>query len=261
MDSPTVFISGAAAGIGRATALAFARRGYRVGAYDIDATGLATLRDEITGRGGDVVVGSLDVTDAAEWARQLEAFTAPSRRLDILVNNAGVLSSGRFEEIPLEVQRRMIDINFYGTLAGLHAAFDYLRNTPGAQVVNLCSASAIYGQPELAVYSATKFGVRGITEALELEWSRYGIRVMAMWPLFVATAMVDGMETGSTKSLGVHLTPNDVAEAIYSATHPGRSWPPRVHYPVGRQTKVLAALSQVSPNWVQRLMNKTVSRS
>jgi NAD(P)-dependent dehydrogenase (short-subunit alcohol dehydrogenase family) len=261
MDSPTVFISGAAAGIGRATALAFARRGYRVGAYDIDATGLATLRDEITGRGGDVVVGSLDVTDAAEWARQLEAFTAPSRRLDILVNNAGVLSSGRFEEIPLEVQRRMIDINFYGTLAGLHAAFDYLRNTPGAQVVNLCSASAIYGQPELAVYSATKFGVRGITEALELEWSRYGIRVMAMWPLFVATAMVDGMETGSTKSLGVHLTPNDVAEAIYSATHPDRTWLPRVHYPVGRQTKVLAALSQVSPNWVQRLMNKTVSRS
>ena len=261
MDSPTVFISGAAAGIGRATALAFARRGYRVGAYDIDAAGLATLRDEITGRGGDVVVGSLDVTDAGEWARQLEAFTAPARRLDILVNNAGVLSSGRFEEIPLEVQRRMIDINFYGTLAGLHAAFDYLRNTPGAQVVNLCSASAIYGQPELAVYSATKFGVRGITEALELEWSRYGIRVMAMWPLFVATAMVDGMETGSTKSLGVHLTPNDVAEAIYSATHPGRSWPPRVHYPVGRQTKVLAALSQVSPNWVQRLMNKTVSRS
>ena len=261
MDSPTVFISGAAAGIGRATALAFARRGYRVGAYDIDAAGLATLRDEITGRGGDVVVGSLDVTDADEWARQLEAFTAPARRLDILVNNAGVLSSGRFEEIPLEVQRRMIDINFYGTLAGLHAAFDYLRNTPGAQVVNLCSASAIYGQPELAVYSATKFGVRGITEALELEWSRYGIRVMAMWPLFVATAMVDGMATGSTKSLGVHLTPNDVAEAIYSATHPGRSWPPRVHYPVGRQTKVLAALSQVSPNWVQRLMNKTVSRS
>lgn len=261
MEAPTVFISGAAAGIGRATALAFARRGYRVGAYDIDSTGLATLRDEITGQGGDAVIGTLDVTDADEWARQLEAFTGSSRRLDILVNNAGVLSSGRFEEIPLEVQRRMIDINFYGTLAGLHTAFGYLRNTPGAQVVNLCSASAIYGQPELATYSATKFGVRGITEALELEWRRYGIRVMAMWPLFVATAMVDGVETGSTKSLGVHLKPNDVAEAIYAATHPDRTWPTRVHYPVGRQTKVLAALSQVSPNWLQRLLNKVVSRS
>jgi len=261
MDSPTIFISGAAAGIGRATALAFARRGYRVGAYDIDSAGLETLRDEITGLGADVTVGALDVTDAAEWARQLEAFTGTSRRLDILVNNAGILSSGRFEEIPLDVQRRMIDINFYGTMAGLHTAFEYLRNTRGAQVVNLCSASAIYGQPELAVYSATKFGVRGLTEALELEWRQYGIRVMAMWPLFVATAMVDGLQTGSTKTLGVHLTADDVAEAIYSATHPDRRWLPRVHYPVGRQTKVLAALSQVSPNWVQRLLNKTVSHT
>jgi len=261
MDKPTVFISGAAAGIGRATALAFARRGYRVGAYDIDSAGLETLREAITSLGGDVTVGALEVTDAAAWARQLEAFTGTSRRLDILVNNAGVLSSGRFEEIPLDNQRRMIDINVYGTMAGLHTAFGYLRNTPGAQVVNLCSASAMYGQPELAIYSATKFAVRGLTEALELEWRKHGIRVMAMWPLFVATAMVDGLETGSTKTLGVHLTADDVAEAIYSATHPDRTWLPRVHYPVGRQTKVLAALSQVSPNWVQRLLNKTVSHT
>ena len=261
MDSPTIFITGAAAGIGRSTALAFARHGYRVGAYDIDSAGLETLHDQITSIGGDATIGALDVTDAAQWARQLETFTGTAGRLDILVNNAGVLSSGRFEEIPLADQRRMIDINVYGTMAGLHTAFGYLQNTPGAQVVNLCSASAMYGQPELAVYSATKFGVRALTEALELEWRRYGIRVIAMWPLFVATAMVDGLETGSTKSLGVHLTADDVAEAIFSATHPERTWPPRVHYPVGRQTKVLAALSQVSPNWVQRLLNKTVSRS
>ena len=257
----TEFISGAAAGIGRATALEFARRGYRVGAYDVDLGGLATLRDEITSRGGEVAIGQLDVTEASDWAEQLAAFTGSSRRLDILVNNAGVLSSGRFEDIPLAEQRRMVDINFYGAMAGLHTAFPYLRDTAGAQAVNLCSASAIYGQPELAIYSATKFGVRGLTEALELEWRRYGIRVIAMWPLFVQTAMVDGVETGSTKSLGVHLTPDDVAAAIYSATHPGREWLPKVHYPVGRQTKLFAGLAQVSPNWVQRLMNKTVSRS
>ena len=110
-----------------------------------------------------------------------------------------MLSSGRFEEIPLETQRRIVDVNVYGAMAGLHTAFPYLRDTPRAQVVNLCSASAIYGQPELATYSATKFAVRGLTEALELEWRRYGIRVIAMWPLFVQTAMVDGMETDSTK--------------------------------------------------------------
>lgn len=260
MDTPTVFISGAAAGIGRATALLFARRGYRVGAYDVDLAGLASLRDEITGAGGEVSIGQLDVTEAADWAQQLEAFTGASRRLDILINNAGVLSSGRFEEIGLATQRRIVDVNVYGVMAGLHTAFPYLRGTRGSQVVNLCSASAIYGQPELATYSATKFAVRGLTEALELEWRRYGIRVIAMWPLFVQTAMVDGVETGSTRSLGVHLSAEDVAESIFAATR-SRSRLARVHYPVGRQTKVLASLSQVSPNWVQRLMNKAVTRS
>ena len=260
MDTPTIFISGAAAGIGRATALLFARRGYRVGAYDVDLAGLASLREEITGAGGEVSIGQLDVTEAADWAQQLEAFTGASRRLDVLINNAGVLSSGRFEEIALQTQRRIVDVNVYGVMAGLHTAFPYLRGTRGSQVVNLCSASAIYGQPELATYSATKFAVRGLTEALELEWRRYGIRVIAMWPLFVATAMVDGVETGSTRSLGVHLSAEDVAESIFAATR-SRSRLARVHYPVGRQTKVLASLSQVSPNWVQRLMNKAVTRS
>lgn len=258
-SSPTVFISGAAAGIGRATAVAFARRGYRVGAYDIDLAGLASLREEIIARGGEVAIGGLDVTDAADWAQQLEAFTGPSRRLDILVNNAGILASGRFEEIPLETQRKIVEVNVCGAMAGLHNAFPYLRDTRGAQVVNLCSASAIYGQPELATYSATKFAVRGLTEALELEWRRHGIRVIAMWPLFVATAMVDGMETHSSKRMGIHLTAEDVAEEIYDATHPTRRFLPKVHYPVGRQTKVVAGVSQVLPHWAARFLNKTVT--
>ena len=256
---PAVFITGAAAGIGRATALLFARRGYRVGGYDVDLGGLASLRDEITGRGGDVAIGQLDVTSAQDWSEQLRTFTGGAGRLDILVNNAGILSSGRFEEIPLERQRAIVDVNVGGTMAGLHTAFPYLRDTRGAQVVNLCSASAIYGQPELATYSATKFALRGLTEALELEWRRYGIRVIAMWPLFVATPMVDGMETHSTKRMGIHLTAEDVAAEIYAATHPSRNFLPKVHYPVGRQTKLVAGVSQVLPNWAARLVNKAAT--
>ncbi len=260
-SSPTVFISGAAAGIGRATAVLFAQRGYRVGAYDVDLAGLASLRDEISIRGGDIAIGQLDVSSAEDWALQLEAFTGPSRRLDVLVNNAGVLSHGRFEEIGLQTQRRIVDVNVYGTMAGLHTAFPYLRDTRGAQVVNLCSASAIYGQPEMATYSASKFAVRGLTEALELEWRRYGIRVIAMWPLFVQTPMVDGVQTNATRRLGVHLSAEDVAKSIYAATHSTPSRLPKVHYPVGRQTKVLAGLAQVSPNWASRLLNKAVTKT
>lgn len=260
-DNPTIFITGAAGGIGRATAVLFARRGYRVGAYDVDMAGLASLREEVTSRGGEISTGQLDVTDPDAWAQQLEAFTGSSRRLDILVNNAGVLEHGRFEQIPLAAQRRIIEINVNGTLNGLHTAFPYLRDTKKAQVVNLCSASALYGQPELATYSTSKFAVRGLTEALELEWRRYGIRVIAMWPLFVATAMIDGRETASTKMMGVHLSSEDVAQALFEATHPSRSWLTKVHYPVGRQAKVIAALTQVSPNWAARLLSKTVTRS
>ena len=261
MTSPTVFITGASAGIGRATARLFAARGYRVGAYDIDSAGLTTLAAEVTGSGGDIATGDLDVTDAEAWAARLAEFAGPSRRLDILINNAGILSAGRFEDIPLATQRRIVEVNVNGVLTGMHTAFPYLRDTAGAQVVNLCSASAMYGQPELATYSATKFAVRGLTEALELEWRRHGIRVIDMWPLFVATGMDDGVETASTASLGVHPGADEGAAEIYAATRPGRHLLPRVHHPVGRQATVLAAMVQVTPNWVQRLMNKTVTHT
>ena len=131
---PTVFITGAAAGIGRATAALFARNGYRVGAYDVDLAGLATLREEVTARGGEMVIGELDVTDARAWADRFAEFTGESGRLDILVNNAGILASGPFEEIPLETQRRIVEVNVCGTMAGLHTAFEYLRGTPRSQV-------------------------------------------------------------------------------------------------------------------------------
>ncbi|MDV2474302.1 SDR family oxidoreductase [Rhodococcus zopfii] len=250
MPVTSVFVTGAAAGIGRATALLFARRGYRVGAFDVDAEGLDILAAEQPG----IVTEILDVTDPQQWARALEKF-CPDGRLDILVNNAGILASGPFADTPLERHRRIVDVNVTGTVNGCHAAFEYLRRTPGSHVVNLCSASAIYGQPELATYSATKFAVRGLTEALEIEWAEHDIRVLAIWPMFVDTAMTTGMDTGATRSLGIRLTADDVAHALYEATRPGQPrW--KVHRPVGWQAKLFAATAQVSPAVLNRLMNR-----
>ncbi|MCW2515495.1 MAG: short-chain alcohol dehydrogenase [Mycobacterium sp.] len=259
----SVFITGAAAGIGRATALNFARNGYVVGAYDIDEVGLKTLADEIEDLGATAVTGHLDVTDSDEMAQRVGEFVkAAGDRLDVMINNAGILIAGRFEDIAVKAHHKEIDINAKGVVNGLHAAFPYLRKTPGAVVVNLASASAIYGQAELANYSATKFFVRAVTEALDIEWNRYGIRVIAMWPLYVQTAMTHDVKTGTTESLGIRLTAQDIADDIIKAVDP--SWPRRlihqVHFPVGRQAKTMAAGARFSPAWLTRWTNKRLSQ-
>ena len=261
----SVFITGAAAGIGRATALTFARNGFLVGGFDIDEVGLKTLADEIDQRGvGRAIVGHLDVTDPDEMAQRVGDFAeAAGGRLDVMINNAGILRAGRFEEMDLGGHFKEIDINTKGVVNGLYAAFPYLQSTRNSVVVNLASASAIYGQAELANYSATKFFIRGITEALDIEWSRYGIRVIAMWPLFVNTAMTDDLKTGTTESLGIRLTAQDIADAIVAATEPSklRRAIHQVHFPVGSQTKAMVAGSRFSPGWLTRLVNKRLAHS
>jgi NADP-dependent 3-hydroxy acid dehydrogenase YdfG len=263
-SNKAVFITGAAAGIGRATALTFARDGYTVGGYDIDEVGLKSLADEIERLGATAIVGRLDVTDADEMTRRVGEFAhAAGDRLDVMINNAGILLAGRFEDIDVARHHKEIDINTKGVVNGLHAAFPYLRTTPNSVVVNLASASAIYGQAELANYSATKFFVRGITEALDVEWKRHGIRVIAMWPLYVQTAMTEHIKTGTTESLGIRLTAQNVADAIAKAVEP--SWLRRtvhqVHFPVGSQTKAMAVGSRFSPAWLTRVINKRLAHS
>ena len=260
----SVFITGAAAGIGRATALSFAKNGYVVGAYDLDEVGLKTLSTEIEDLGATAVTGHLDVTDAEEMAQRVGEFaSAAGNRLDVMINNAGILIAGRFEEIAVTAHHKEIDVNTKGVVNGLHAAFPFLRATPGSVVVNMASASAIYGQAELANYSATKFFVRAMTEALDLEWKRYGIRVIAMWPLYVQTAMTADVRTGTTDSLGIRLTAQDIADDIVAAVNPSlaRRLIHQVHFPVGSQAKTLAVGARFSPAWLTRLVNKRLAHS
>jgi NAD(P)-dependent dehydrogenase (short-subunit alcohol dehydrogenase family) len=257
--APAAFITGAAAGIGRATALRFAAAGYLVGCTDIDESGLASLAAEIEAAGGAAWTAVLDVSDPAGWTSRLAEFAVVSGdRLDVLVNNAGILRIGRFADVDLDVHLRTVRVNVDGVVNGCHAAYPLLRATPGAHVVNLCSASAIYGQPELATYSATKFAVRGLTEALELEWAADDITVTALWPLFVDTAMLDQRHAASTESLGVRLGAQDVADAVFDAVRPRRVR--RVHRAVGRQAQLMRAAAAVTPGWLLRLSNKRIAK-
>lgn len=256
MHPRSIFITGAAAGIGAATARRFAARGWIVGLFDVDLVGVDRLATELGGH--NTVAGRLDVTDAAQWQDALATFVQRAGRLDVLLNNAGILASGPFETVPLARQQAIVDVNVKGVLNGCHAAFPYLRDTPGACVINMSSASAIYGQPSLAVYSATKFAVRGLTEALDLEWQAHGIRVLDVMPLFVQTAMVQDMDAKAIGKLGVNLGPEDVAATIYdAAVHVPLL--PRVHRVVGRQAKLFYKTAGLAPDWLARLINRYVA--
>ncbi|SFF46894.1 NADP-dependent 3-hydroxy acid dehydrogenase YdfG [Fontimonas thermophila] len=256
MTRPAIFITGAAAGIGRATARLFAARGWCVGLYDIDSGGVERLRAEL---GDAAVSGYLDVRDAAALTQALERFTAFSGgRLDVMFNNAGILAVGHFEDIALARHHALVDVNLKGVINGCLAALPHLRRTPGSRVINMSSASAIYGSPAYASYSATKFAVKGLTEALDIEWARHGVRVMDVLPLFVNTAMVTDIEQPpSVGKLGVHLQAEDIAAVIWRAAHwNGRR---RVHWYPGAQTRLLALVNKLAPAWLNRYTVKQVS--
>jgi NAD(P)-dependent dehydrogenase (short-subunit alcohol dehydrogenase family) len=246
----SIVITGAGRGIGRATAEMFLARGWRVGLYDVDAAAVA----EVAGGRPDAVHGELDVRDADRWRAVLDDFCGDSG-LDVLVNNAGVLASGPFSSMDDGTHRRMVDINVTGVVHGAAAAHPHLRHSRGL-LLNLCSASALYGQPTLATYGATKAAVKSLTEALDIEWRRDGVRVRSLLPLFVNTEMVtrDGRDAASVGKLGVRLTPEDVASSVWRVVHEGRRPLASPHRAVGRQAQVLATVSGFSPDWAQRIV-------
>ena len=257
--APSIFITGAAAGIGRATAELFAARGWFVGLYDLNEAGVQELARQW---GADrAIAGRLDVTDAVQFEQALARFfEAAGRRLDLLFNNAGIAFCNDFEQIPLARHHAEVDVNLKGVLNGCYLALPFLKQTPGARVVSMCSASAFYGAPSFASYSATKFAVRGLSEALNIEWRRHGIRVMDLMPLFVDTPMVAGMERKpkSMEVLGLRLSAGDIARTVWRAAH-WPSWWPKVHFFPGFQSGFGYILCKLSPGWLNGLTTRLMT--
>lgn len=261
----TVVITGAARGIGRACALAFRERGWFVVAVDVDDAGLATLAPLLgaNGNGGVGAVAHTDVTDYAAVSAAVEVAVARGG-LDAFVNNAGVLSFGAFVDVDSAVDiaraQRMVSINVAGVVNGARAALPALRKT-GGTLVSLSSAAAIYGTPDLAVYSATKAFVSSLTEGLAIEESRRPdgdrARVVDVLPGFVDTDMVRVEQKGSrlVERLGVKLKPEDVARAIVDAV----VTPGPVHHILNLQTRLQQALVGMFPG-AGALLVKLVER-
>jgi NAD(P)-dependent dehydrogenase (short-subunit alcohol dehydrogenase family) len=236
MTSPrSIFITGAGRGIGAETARLFLAKGWRVGASDVNVDALATLgREPGCER---LSTHPADVRDFAAIESSLRDFTqSTGGRLDAVFANAGVLFMGPDESITRSQKDLLVDVNVRGVMHTIDAAFPYLARTPGARVVAMSSTSAEYGSPQHAVYGATKFFVRGLTEALDIEYRAHGIRVAGIYVPYVQTGMVFDapVKPVSIERLGVRIPPRRVAETVWRAVH-GR----RVHWRVGLDAKLI----------------------
>ncbi len=248
-----IFVTGGASGIGRAVAVHFAKRGWFVGLADIDRKGMAETAKLLPA--GQSAQYELDVRDGAQWQAALAAFWKDAgERLDVMFNNAGVGRGGPFTDVTPADHDLMLDVNLKGVIRGAEAAHPYLAKTPGSCLLNTCSAAGLYGAGGLAVYAATKFGVRGLTEALDIEWAPQGIKVRSLMPSFIDTPILDSISAGSNRppretlvEAGFEISPVElVAQAAWDAVE-GK----KVHTLVGKTARQLAMIARFMPSMIR----------
>ena len=267
----SVFITGAGSGMGREGAKLFHAKGWRVGAVDRNDEGLKTLQEEL---GDDRLwIRVVDVTDKAALDGALADFCAGNTGggLDMMWNNAGIGESGWFEDVPYEATMRLVDVNYKAVLTGAYGALPYLKKTPGSLMFSTSSSSATYGMPRLAVYSSTKHAIKGLTEALSVEWHRHGVRVADVLPGLIDTAILttttnhsddggtpmsaDELRATAPKKGMFRLMPAaSVAEAEWQAYH----HPTRLHWYVPKSIRVIDLLKGLSPEFVRGRILKSL---
>ena len=236
-----IFITGGGSGIGRAVAQRFAREGWFVGLADVNEAGLAETAALLPEGASSQHI--MDVRDRKAWDKALTDFAVKGGgRLDVLFNNAGIGTGGPLSVMTEADIERVLDINLKGVFWGAQAGFPYLKNTPGSALVSTSSAAGLYASAGMSAYSATKFGVRAMTESLDREWAADGVKARTIMPSFIDTPLLDAVSAGSNEAIretvrnaGLEFTPvEQVAQAVWDAAHGSR-----VHTVVGKTARRL----------------------
>lgn len=179
-------VTGAASGIGLATARLLHHQGARLALWDQSAEALEQVATELS-----ACACPVDVSQPASVRAAMEASLAFLGSLDGVIHAAGILRAGEFEQIEVDAQRRIIEVNLFGTINVAFAALPALRQSRGSLIM-LASASAFYGSPEYAAYGATKAGVLSFAQSLRVELAGTGVHVGIVCPLFVSSPMLKG---------------------------------------------------------------------
>lgn len=233
-----VFVTGAASGIGRATALLAARRGARLHLTDIQGEALESVAWEIRAAGGQVpFVRAADISDYAAVRDLAEELTARHGPMDVVMNVAGVSVWGTVRSLEHRQWRRMVDVNLMGPIHVIETLLPPMMDrSAGGHLVNVSSAAGLFGLPWHAAYSAGKFGLRGVSEVLRFDLRRYRIGVSLVCPGAVATPLTEtveivGVDTSAPRFRKLRnrfrrkaVTPEYVAEVILDGVRRNRYW-------------------------------------
>ncbi|HSI47515.1 MAG TPA: SDR family oxidoreductase [Ideonella sp.] len=202
--NPVVVLTGASSGIGRASALALARQGARLVLAARGRDGLESIAAECRAFGAETLIVPTDVTDATMVQALADAAIGRFGGIDVWINNVGVGAVGRFEETPAQAHRRIIETNLIGQMNGAHAVVPHFRQRQQGTLINMISLGGWTPTPFATAYTASKFGLRGFSEALRAELSELpDVHVCAVYPTFVDTP---GFMHGANYT-GKHLKP------------------------------------------------------
>lgn len=258
LEGGIAVITGAGSGIGRATAVLLGRNGAKVHLADLDREAAERAAVQIEAAGGRAAAHAVDVSDAQALEALAETVFAVDGAVDVLHNNAGIGHGGNIEAITVEDWRRVIGVNLLGVAYGVQAFVPrMLRQGRPASVVNTASMAGIVPTAKMAPYCASKFGVVGLSEALNAELSGRGIHVSAICPGIIDTAIVaDSVMRGEVAEIQAQATsfyarrgasPEEVAEAVLRTIEHHRLIVPVPR----RQVSLPYLLHRISPRLTQ----------
>lgn len=259
LRSGVAVITGAAGGLGKALAAEFYRRGYHLALLDVDSGGLEQTRQELEQVGQPITIHPTDVSDPEKVAAAREEILRIHGNVHILVNNAGISISRNFENLDPADFRRLMEVNFWGTIYCTRAFLPVLQQQGSARIVNIISGFARMGFPGKTAYAASKSAVLGFSHSLSTELEGSGIRVCAVIPPPLNTGLVrNGKHISEAKreeevrfmekhALPLQLTANRVVRGV------GKG---KFLIVIGHRTTLMDFLARFFPTRLHRLIGQ-----